>query len=149
MTYLRFYSPYDSAYRDENTNEAFNQFMQHYNADNNCGCYQGSFPASNIAESEKEFRIEIALPGVDKKNISIKHEKGYLTISVEKAGEGESNESYARQEFDYSGSSRTYRIGDKIDTENISAKYENGLLILHLPKKEAFVNKPVQSIVVE
>ena len=148
MAYLRFYSPYHSAYRDENTNEALNQIMQHFNAESDCGCGNGSVPASNISESEKEFRIEMALPGVDKKNISIKHEKRYLTISVEKP-QAESQDNYLRQEFDYSGTSRTYHIGEKIDTGSISAQYENGLLIVHLPKKEVLANKSVQSIVVE
>lgn len=148
MAYLRFYSPYHSAYRDENTNEALNQIMQHFNADSDCGCGNGSVPASNISESEKEFRIEMALPGVDKKNISIKHEKRYLTISVEKP-QGEREDNYLRQEFDYSGTSRTYQIGEKIDAESITAQYENGLLIVHLPKKEVLANKSVQSIVVE
>lgn len=148
MAYLRFYSPYHSAYRDENTNESLNRIMQHYNADSDCGCSNGSVPASNISESEKEFRIEMALPGVDKKNISLKHEKGYLMISVEKP-QAESQDNYLRQEFDYSGTSRTYKIGEKIDAESISAQYENGLLIVHLPKKEVFAGKSVQSIVVE
>ncbi|MBN1789596.1 MAG: Hsp20/alpha crystallin family protein [Bacteroidales bacterium] len=148
MAYLRFYSPYHSAYRDENTNESLNRIMQHYNADSDCGCCNGSVPASNISESEKEFRIEMALPGVDKKNINLKHEKGYLTISVEKP-QTENQDNYLRQEFDYSGTSRTYRIGEKIDAEGISAQYENGLLIVHLPKKEVFAGKSVQSIVVE
>ncbi len=148
MAYLRFYSPYHSAYRDENSNEALNHIMQHFSADSDCGCFNGNVPASNISESEKEFRIEMALPGVDKKNINIKHENGYLTIGI-KEPEGESQENYLRREFDYSGTSRTYRTGEKIDAESISAQYENGLLIVHLPKKESLVNKSVQSIVVE
>ncbi len=148
MAYLRFYSPYHSAYRDENTNEALKQLMQHFSDDNECGFCKGSVPASNISESENEFRIEMALPGVDKKNISIKHEKSYLTISVEKP-QAESQDNYLRQEFDYSGTSRTYHIGEKIDAGSISAQYENGLLIVHLPKKEVFASKSVQSIVVE
>ena len=149
MNYLRFYRPYHSACRDENANEALNQFMLQFNHNSNYSNYRESVPASNISESEKEYRIEMALPGVDKKNINIRHEKGSLTIRVEKTNEADSNESYTHQEFDYSGTSRTYRVGDKIDAENISAKYENGLLILRLPKKEAFAGRPVQSIVVE
>lgn len=149
MAYLRFYSPVLPAYRDENSNDAYERLIQHINKDNNCGCYQGSVPASNISENDKEFKIEMALPGVDKKNIAIKHDNGYVSISVEKPAETESDEKYSRHEFDYSGVSRTFKTSDKIDSENITAKYENGILTLSLPKKEAHINKQVQSIVVE
>jgi HSP20 family protein len=122
--------------------------MDRFHGGNSCGCYSGSIPASNITESDKDYRIEVALPGVDKENINIKHENGFLTVQVERSG-NEKGEVFTRQEFDYSGTSRSYRIGDKIDTENIAARYENGLLILHLPKKEAYVSKPVKSIAIE
>jgi HSP20 family protein len=149
MAYIRFYSPVQPGYRDENSNEAYKQLIRHINTNSNCGCYQGSVPASNISETDKEFRIEIALPGVDKKNINVRHDKGYLSITVEKPVENESDESYTRHEFDYQGASRTFKTGDKIDADNIAAKYENGILTLTLPKKESYVNKPAQAIIVE
>ena len=149
MTYLRFYNPVRPAFRTSETNEAYNHLMQHINTGNNCGCYQGKMPASNISESDSEYRLEIALPGVDKKHIRINHDNGMLTISVEKNDEKESHDLYSRHEFDYSGTSRTFKLGDKVDAEHISARYENGILMLQLPKKEAFVNKPAKSIFVE
>jgi HSP20 family protein len=149
MAYIRFYNPVHPAYRDENSNEAYEQLIRHINENSNCGCNQGSIPASNISETDKEFRIEMALPGVDKKNINIRHDKGFLSITVDKPTENESDESYTRHEFDYSGASRTFKTADKIDSDNITAKYENGVLSISLPKKEAFVNKPAQAIVVE
>jgi HSP20 family protein len=149
MTTIRFYNPVQSAYRDEYSNNAYEQLLRHIQAGGPCGCNRESVPASNISETDKEYLIEMAMPGVDKKNISIHHDNGNLTVRAEKQGETESSELYTRQEFDYSGTSRTFRIGNRIDTENIAAKYENGLLILHLPKKEAFVNKPARSIAVE
>lgn len=148
MAYIRFYNPDHSANRDENANEAYEQFVNHFSKGNNCDCFQGSGIASNISETDKEYRIEMALPGVSKKDISIKHDKGYLSVKVEPA-EKENAESYTRHEFDYTGASRTFKTGDKIDADNVLAKYENGLLTLTLPKKEAYVNKPAQSIVVE
>jgi len=57
-------------------------------------------------------------------------------------------EEYTRKEFDFSGASRTFRTSEKIDAENISARYENGVLTVQLPKKEAFV-KPARMISVE
>lgn len=149
MAYIRLYNPFYSANRDESPNEAYEMLSRHFNTVNDCGCNQGSVPAANISETDKEFRIEMALPGVDKKNINVKHENSILSISVEKPAENESGESYTRHEFDYAGASRSFKTGDKVDADNIAAKYENGILVLVLPKKEAYVNKKVQAIAVE
>lgn len=149
MAIIRFYNPVLSAYRDENYNEAYERFLNHFSSAENCGCYQGNMPAANIHEGEKEFLIELALPGVNKNDIRIKHENELLTVSVEKpAGENEA-ESYTRQEFNYAGAIRTFKTGDKVDAGQITAKLENGILSLRLPKKEAYVKKPAQAIVVE
>jgi HSP20 family protein len=149
MAYIRFFNPFYSANRDENSKEAYENLSRNFKADNNCGCYQGNVPAANISETDKEFHIEIALPGVDKKNINVKHEKGILSITVNKPEEDKDSEVYNWHEFDYSGASRTFKTDDKIDADNIEAKYENGILKLVLLKKEAYVNKPAQTIVVE
>jgi HSP20 family protein len=144
MTFIKFYNP-DLFNRDENSTEGYDKFVQRFN--NGFGLNR-DVPASNILETESGFRIEMALPGVDKKDIRVEHEKGILTIRLEKSEENKDNEGYTRKEFDFSGASRTFRTGEKIDTENISARYENGVLTVQLPKKEAFV-KPAKLISVE
>ena len=148
MAYIRFYDPYFSACRDENANEAYEELNHRINSGSYCGCNQGNVPSANITETEKEYRIEMALPGVDKKNITVKHENGYLSVIVNKPEGQESEQTFNRHEFDYSGSTRTFKTGDKIDTEKIEAKYENGILAVTLPKREAFINKPARSIIV-
>jgi HSP20 family protein len=149
MAYIRFYSPYHSAFRDENANEDYEQLSRRFASAHHCGCNQEKNPAANITETESEYRIYMALPGIDKKDISIKHENGFLNISVIPAEDRISDQEYNRQEFDYSGSSRNFKIGEKVDVENITAKYDNGILAVSLPKKEAHIHKPSQSIVVE
>ncbi len=149
MAYIRFYSPFYSANRNENSSEAYNQLMQHFNNENFCGCYSQHAPAANISETGQEYLIEMAMPGVDKKDIEIKHENGYLHISVNKQDEQNSDNKYNLKEFDYSGAVRVFKTGSKVDSEKISARYENGILYLSLAKKEAYVKKPVQSIVIE
>jgi len=146
MALIRFYHPGYPEYRDENANEAYEKLVRHFN-NGACGCNQ--LPASNITESEKEYVIEMALPGVDKNNISIRHENDHLFVKVEKSAEKQHDEKYSRFEFDYSDVSRSFKLGGKVETGNISAKYENGILRITLPKKEAYVNKPAQAIVVE
>jgi len=146
MSMIRFYNPVPY-YRDENANEAYEKLISHFVENNACGYQQGTTPATNISENETSYRIEIALPGVDKKQISLKTEKGFLSISVD--GGNDDNEGYTRREFNYYGTSRTFRTGEKIDSDNISARYDNGILTVLLPKKEAFVSQPAQQIAVE
>jgi HSP20 family protein len=148
MSFIRFYNPGVPCYRDENANEAYEGLIRRFST-GQYGCNKGNIPASNISETDKEYTISMALPGVEKKDIQIQHEKGYLTIRIVKTGEVKENEEYSYREFDYSGASRTYRTGDKIDTENITAGYENGILTIHLPKKEVPAEKTVQTISVE
>ncbi len=149
MAYIRFYSPFYSANRDENSSEAYNQLMRHFNNENYCGCSRQSTLAANISETDQEYLIEMAMPGVDKKDIEIKHENEYLHISVNKQDEQSSEEKFNLKEFDYSGAARVFKTGNKVDSEKISARYENGILYVSLTKKEAYVRKPAQSIVVE
>ena len=145
MTFIRFYNP-DLFNRDENSNEEYENLVKRFN--NGFGFTHRDVPASNILETESGFQIEMALPGVDKKDIRVEHEKGILTIRLEKSEENKDKEGYTRKEFDFTGASRTFRTGEKIDAENISARYENGVLTVQLPKKEAFV-KPAKLISVE
>ena len=145
MAFIRFYNP-DLCNRDENSNEAYENLLQRFNR--GFVLNHGDAPAANIMETETAFQVEMALPGVDKKDIRVEHEKGILTIRIEKSEENKEKEGYTRKEFDFSGASRTFRTGEKIDAENISARYENGVLTVQLPKKEAFV-KPARMISVE
>jgi HSP20 family protein len=145
MAFIRFYNP-DLFNRDENFNEAYENLVQKFN--HGFALTNGNAPAANVMETETAFQIEMALPGVDKKNIRVEHEKGILTIRIEKPEEKKEKEGYTRKEFDFSGASRIFRTGEKIDAENISARYENGVLTVLLTKKEAFV-KPARMIEVE
>ncbi|MGL4599619.1 MAG: Hsp20/alpha crystallin family protein [Bacteroidia bacterium] len=94
-------------------------------------------PAVNIAETETEFRVEVAAPGFSKENFRLKIEQHVLTISGEVKTENvETKENFSRREFRQGTFSRSFRLPkDKIDTEHIAAKYENGILFVTLPKK--------------
>lgn len=71
MAYIAYYRPYFMANRDEQSNTAYENWSKRFNS-NACGC-ASSLPSANITESEKYFRIELALPGVDKNRIEITH----------------------------------------------------------------------------
>ena len=95
------------------------------------------FPPVNIVDKAGSYQLEMAVPGFEKADFNVKLENNILTISTEKKVEkNDVNEKMVRTEFSYKAFRRSFTIDDKIDAENISAKYENGILILELPKKE-------------
>ena len=95
------------------------------------------FPPVNIVDKKDSYQLEVAAPGFEKADFNVKLEGNILTISTEKKETvSESTDKMIRQEFSYRSFKRSFTIDDKIDGENISAKYENGILKLVLPKKE-------------
>lgn len=96
-------------------------------------------PAVNIKETEKSFELELAVPGMDKKDFKIELKDGSITISAKhenKVEETNEKERYSRREFSYQSFSRSFVLAeDLVDTEAIQAKYENGILSVSIPKK--------------
>ncbi len=104
-------------------------------------------PSVNITENDKEYKIELAAPGLEKKDFKIEMEDKVLTISSEKEEETkEENENYKRREFSYSSFTRSFQLPADILADKIDAKYENGILKLAVPKKEVTVSKPRKEI---
>lgn len=98
-----------------------------------------TIPAVNIKESLDNYEVEVAAPGMTKKDFKVVLEGNSLTINSEKTTQKEQNEQvrYISREFSYQSFSRTFTLQkDVVDTENIQAKYEDGVLHLLIPKKE-------------
>lgn len=97
-----------------------------------------SFPPINITEKENAYQIELAAPGYDKADFKINMEGNVLNISSEKKDEQkEETDKSIRREFSYKAFKRSFTLDEKIDVEKIDARYENGVLKLELPKKQA------------
>lgn len=96
------------------------------------------YPKANITESKDNFEIDMLVPGRKKEDFKISLDKNLLTISFESKKEEEKKEDKKAviREFSHRSFSRSFSIDDKIDVEGISAKYEDGILKLTLPKKE-------------
>jgi len=96
-----------------------------------------TIPAVNVKETEHEFIVEVAIPGVKKEDVKVELNENVLSISSEvKKEENEQNEKYTRKEFSYATFKRSFTIdNDAIDTEKIDAKVDNGVLSVHLSKK--------------
>jgi HSP20 family protein len=108
--------------------------------DNDLGDFFGkrfSDPAANIIETPDSFELDIAAPGLKKDDFKINLENNIMTISAEfEDQKREEGKNYSRKEFYYGSFSRAFTLPKTIDLDKIKADYENGILIISLPKKE-------------
>lgn len=107
-----------------------------------------SMPAVNVKETPESFHVEMAAPGMEKKDFKIELDGQTLTISSEKQDLREENEGESyRKEFSYQSFYRTFHLPkDVVDADKIKAKYENGILKLDIPKREEAIQKPSRLI---
>jgi HSP20 family protein len=139
------YSPtWPSLFNDFLNRDWFDWNNQNYSLTNT------TIPAVNIKETENEFEVDMAAPGMKKEDFKIELNNNVLTISSEKQLENETREgkNVTRREFSYQSFSRSFTLPAIVETEQITAKYENGLLRLTIPKKEEARPKPMKQIAV-
>lgn len=95
---------------------------------------------TDVKENESDYEVDIDLPGFKKDEINAQLDNGYLTITASKGldkDEQNKDGKYIRRER-YAGScSRSFYVGDDVTQEEIHAKYEDGILKLTIPKKDA------------
>lgn len=102
----------------------------------------GSVPAmkADVQELENSYQVDLELPGFQKEDLSAELKDGYLTIKAIRQTTDEEKDSkgrYIRQER-YSGHyQRSFYVGDDVTQEDVHASFENGILKLTIPKKEA------------
>jgi HSP20 family protein len=96
-----------------------------------------SMPAVNIREDEKNYVLDLAVPGIEKKDLKIDMNEDVLTISSEIKNETEeSKNGYKRKEFSYSAFCRSFTIPENVNREKIGANYKDGVLTVSLPKQD-------------
>ena len=98
-------------------------------------------PAVNVKESEKAFTMEVAAPGLKKEYCKVNiNNEGNLVVKIEHKAEHEDKQPeaeqfhYVRREFSYTNYEQTYILPDEVDKEHISARVEDGILSIDLPK---------------
>jgi HSP20 family protein len=123
-----------------------NLFDELFNGNWNNNTKQSSaLPATNIFETKEAYHLELNAPGRNKEDFKINIENGLLTISYEKPEEKVAEDyKTVRREFSFKNFNRSFQVNEKIDADNIQAKYENGLLKFWLPKKEQPKNESKQ-----
>ncbi|WP_024994861.1 Hsp20/alpha crystallin family protein [Phocaeicola paurosaccharolyticus] len=94
-------------------------------------------PAINVIESDKEYKVELAAPGMTKDDFQVHlNEDNDLVITMEKKDEKEKGESrYLRREFSYTKFQQTLILPDDVDKDKIEAKVTDGVLTVDLPKR--------------
>ena len=114
-------------------NDLLNEFSIHTNDQR-----EFSFPAANIRETEKEFSLILAAPGIEKKDFNIDITDNVLTISAERKIENEEIDiKYSHKEYDYQSFKRAFTLPkDIVNKDSIKASYKNGELIINIPKQE-------------
>lgn len=109
-----------------------------------------SSPSVNIVEQDANYTMQLAAPGLEKTDFTIRIENDYLVISTEKKTEKEETGDkgrFTRREFNYNSFKRSFLLDDNINREGISASYENGVLNITLPKKEENWKKPAATTI--
>jgi HSP20 family protein len=107
-------------------------------------------PSANIRERAEDFKIDLAVPGMEKKDFSVDVENGVLTIKGERKEENvEENEKITRREFHYGSFQRSFNLPESADVNKITAAYKDGVLSLTIAKLEEMKSKAKKSIAIE
>ncbi len=101
--------------------------------------HRTSSVAANVLKSDKDIQIEIAAPGYQKNDFSIRLDEDRLIISAKPEKKEEGAGKFLRRGFEASAFERVFRLPDTIDAAAISAAYENGILLVKLPFKTDLV----------
>lgn len=101
-------------------------------------------PELNVYETEQEFEITLALPGMSKDDIEINMKGNRIVISGEREFEKDSERKYHRLESSFGSFERSLPLPDTIDEDNIDATYENGVLSITIPKVKEATGKKIE-----
>ncbi len=136
---------------ESNFPSLFDRFLNSDLMDWNLTNFSGpnnSLPAVNVKETDDEYILEVAAPGMTKKDFKVNFQNNVLTISSEKQEEKKENEdNYTRREFSYRSFQRSFTVPhNDVDSDKISAAYADGILNVKLPKREEVKPKPAREI---
>ena len=117
----------------------------------NFDAFNQTFPAVNTIEKDNQYLLEIAVPGMDKKDFEIEIQNDLISISSISKQEKEvkDNLNYNRQEFNYNSFHRTFSLPKEVDQSKIKAIYSNGILTITLPKLKEVISKSEKLIEVK
>lgn len=133
---------YNPIYPASGFRNLVDEFFNRNIAENFGSDFLSNTPSINVIETESDYKIEVAAPGLDKGDFEVNVDMGYLSVSAKKERSDEVKDGkYTRREFNYSTFNRSFQLPEHVQADNIAATYANGVLIITLPKhKEAKAN---------
>ena len=143
MTVLTRFEPFRamSTLQDQ-INRVFNETFERRGDESNLTTWA---PAVDIFETQNELVVKADLPDLDPKDLDIRVENNILTIRGERKFERNvSEDNYLRVERAYGTFSRSFSLSNTVNTESIKAEYNNGVLTLHVPKREEAKPKQIK-----
>lgn len=142
MSLVRFSNQYPNLFDRLFDNDFFDWSNRNFSDTNT------TLPSVNIKEDNNGFEVEMAAPGFDKKDFIIELNNNVLTVKSEKQNEKETkdDEQFTRREFSYQSFSRSFTLPSSVKGDKISAKYDNGILKISIPKKDEAKPQPVKQI---
>lgn len=129
-------------------NRFFDGDMMDWSSTNFAGL-NSTMPAVNVKETEDEYQIEVAAPGMKKEDFKVNFENGRLTISSEFKEEKKEGkkQNYTRREYHYQSFQRSFTVPENlVNSEKIQANYTEGILYITLPKRDEVKPKPARQI---
>jgi len=136
-----FLTPFDSLF-DEMIGKAFPSFEQEFGV----GFFgNNSYPKVDVVDTPESIEFEAEIPGLSKEEVSVDFQEGILSISGEKRKkENQQEVNYIRKELKRSSFKRSFKISEHFNTSKIQAKFENGLLLISVPKKKPEKSKKIK-----
>ena len=144
MSLVKFSNRYPSLFDRFFENDMFDWSNKNYSVTNT------TLPSVNIKEDADRYEVEVAAPGFSKGDFKIEQDNDVLTISSEKKVDKETKdeERFTKREFSYQSFSRSFTLPVTVVNEKITAKYENGILKVFIPKKEEAKPKPIKKLTI-
>ncbi len=106
-----------------------------------------TLPKVNIRETKDSYYVDMAVPGLQKSDFMVDLDNQVLSISAEtKENNLDNEDNHIRREFGYASFKRSFSLPETVNEDKIKAEYRDGILSLHLPKKEEAIQKPARSI---
>jgi len=142
MNLVRCHKPVHRYYHNDLMNDLFQQMW-------NTDCQVNNFvakPASNIFETDENFRIELLVPGFEKNEIEIVVENDFLIVKSDYKDESKMEYTYSNIGFRKNAFEKRYKLSENINAEAIKAEFKNGILTITLPKQEEEKQKLVRKI---
>lgn len=114
--------------------------------------YSATLPAVNVSETNEDYVIEVAAPGMTRNEFKVELGNNVLTVSAQREERQEAQDesrNYMRREFNYQSFQRSFTLPEnKVEGEKVTARYSDGILHITVPKRDEAKIKPVKQIAI-